>query len=217
MKEIEFLTVPFEVKKVKDDQNIGLIEGYASTFGNVDLGLDVVDKGAFKKTIKEGGVKWPILADHNPLTPIGINVEANEDSKGLEVVGELELGVEKAKERYLLAKQAQRHGGRMGLSIGYMTITAAPNKDNPRIRHLKEIKMYEYSLVTFPMNTEAMVTAAKSIGAIDKANFLLQHLKNQGIDLKDLEVALRMEAAKHDEDPSKLAQSLDTLIEKFKS
>lgn len=217
MKNIEFLTMPFEVKKVKDDQNVGLIEGYASTFGNIDLGFDVVEKGAFKKTMKESGVNWPILADHNPLTPLGINLEAAEDTKGLDVVGELELGVEKAKERYLLAKQAQRHGGRMGLSIGYMTITASPNKDNPRIRHLKEIKMYEYSLVTFPMNTEAMITAAKSIGAVDKANFLLQHLKHLGLDLKELEVALRIEAAKNDEDPTKIGQSLDALIEKFKS
>lgn len=217
MKQIEYRTFEFKLSKVDDDKETGRVEGYASTFGNIDLGLDIVVKGAFKKTIKEGGVNWPILADHNPYTPIGMNVEAAEDSKGLAVVGELELGVQLAKERYLLTKQALKHGGRSGLSIGYMTIQAEPDADNPRLRKLKELKLFEYSLVTFPMNTEAMVTAAKGIGAIDKANYLLSQLKAQGVSLKDLEIALRSEAAQNDEDPTKISQSLDNLILKFKS
>lgn len=214
---VEFKTFEFDLREVKEDSDtkVGRIEGYASTFGNIDLGLDIVEKGAFKKTIKEN-VKWPILADHNPYEPIGINIEASEDSKGLSVVGELELDVQKAKERYLLAKQAKRHGGRAGLSIGYMTIKAEPDANNPRLRVLKELKLYEYSLVTFPMNTEALVTAAKSIGDIDKTKILLQHLVNQGISLKDLEIALRNEAAQVNEDPTKISQSIDNLINKFR-
>lgn len=215
---IEYKTFEFELTETKeadDNQDVGIIEGYASTFGNVDLGLDVIDKGAFKKTIKESK-NWPILADHNPYTPIGMNTEAIEDSRGLKVVGELELGVRLAKERYLLAKQAKRHGGRAGLSIGYATIKAEPDSDNPRIRRLKELKMYEYSFVTFPMNTQAMVTAAKSVGAIDKATFLIHHLKEHGISLKDLEIALQKEAADQDLDPTKISQSIDNLITKFR-
>lgn len=217
MKKIEYKTFNFELKEVSDDGTTGKIEGYASTFGNVDLGLDVVKKGAFKKTIKEGGVKWPILADHNPMTPIGLNLEGEEDSKGLYVLGELELGIPKAKEKYLLAKQAIKHGGRAGLSIGYMTMQSVPNSKNPRIRELTELKMFEYSPVTFPMNTQAMITAAKGAGAIDKASFLIQQLNQQGVSFKDLEIALQIEAAKQDMDPSKIIQSIDNLILKFKS
>ena len=42
----------FELK-LDDAEPKGLIRGFASTFGNIDLGADVVDKGAFKKTLKE--------------------------------------------------------------------------------------------------------------------------------------------------------------------
>jgi HK97 family phage prohead protease len=182
----------------------------------VDLGGDRVIKGAFKKTIKEN-MKWPILADHNPYSPLGVNLSASEDSKGLYVEGELELGVEKAKEKYLLAKQAQRHGARSGLSIGYQVIKAEPGKDSPTIYDLKEIKMYEYSLVTFPMNTEALITGAKSFGAIDKVKFLMKHIFNEEISLRDLEIALKDEAARVDHDPTLVSQSIDNLIKKFQS
>jgi len=63
MKTMQFKTFPLEIKDV-DTQ--GTIRGYASTFGNVDLGLDIVDKGAFKKSLKENSGVFPILADHSP-------------------------------------------------------------------------------------------------------------------------------------------------------
>lgn len=213
---IQYKTFEFEVKDTKDDGNHGIIDGYASTFGNIDQCGDRVIHGAFKKTISEN-VKWPILADHNPYEPMGINLEAYEDSKGLLVKGELELGVKKAKERYLLAKQAQRHGGRAGLSIGYQVVKAEFAKDNPTVYELKEIKMFEYSLVTFPMNTEALVTGAKSFGCIDKVQFLMKHIFNENISLKDLEIALKDRAAQVDQDPTKISQSIDDLINKFTS
>jgi HK97 family phage prohead protease len=213
---IQYKTFDFKIDSTKDDADHGVIEGYASTFGNVDQGGDRVLKGAFKKTISEN-VKWPILADHSPYAPIGMNLESVEDSKGLYVKGELELGVEKARERYLLAKQAARHGGRSGLSIGYQVIKAEPDKNSPRILELKEIKMYEYSLVTFPMNTEALITGAKSFGCIDKVQFLMKHIFNEDISLKDLEIALKQRAKTVDYDPTLIGQSIDKLIEKFKS
>lgn len=214
--EIEFKTFEFEVKEAKDDGTEAKIEGYASTFGNIDFGLDRVMKGAFKKTLQESKGRVPILADHNPYEQIGWNEKAAEDTTGLNVEGSLILGVQKAKERYLLAKKALQLKARAGLSIGYMTIKAEPDSEQPRVRNLVELKLFEYSLVTFPMNAEAMVTAAKSIGEVDKAKFLLSQLVNQGISLHDLGVALAEQAAKHDEDPTKISQSLDNLIEKFK-
>lgn len=219
-KQIEFKTFEFEVieaKEVGDSQKEAIIEGYASTFGNIDQGFDVVDKGAFKQTLKLNKGRVPILADHNPYEQIGWNEKASEDSTGLAVVGALVLDVAKARERLALAKKALEIDARTGLSIGYSTIKAEPDQANPRIRRLKELKLWEYSFVTFPMNTEALVTAAKSIGQIDKAFELVKALKEQGINLKDLEIALRQEAARVDEDPTLISQSLDNLILKFKS
>lgn len=220
---IEYKTFEFDFKDVAeggknaDGNNVGIIEGYASTFGNMDLGFDIMEKGAFKKTLKETKAKWPILADHMPDSHIGYNLEGEEDDKGLYTKSEVNLDVEKGREKYSLAKQAKRVGGRMGMSIGFTLVKAEPDKENPRIRRIKEVKMWEHSLVTFPMNTRAFVDSAKSIGAIDKANYLISLLKQQGVSLRDLEIALRTEAAKQDEDPTKISQSIDNLIAKFKS
>lgn len=211
---LEFKTFGFEVKEATED---GIVTGYASTFGNVDLGLDVVDKGAFKKTLREN-LKVPVLADHDPTKQVGWNLKGEEDATGLFVTGQLLINeVQLAKERYALAKKALEIGAKCGLSIGYMTIQASPDANNPRIRHLKEVKLFEYSLVTFPMNVEAMVTAAKSFQCVDRARMLLQQWKELGISRSDIEMALSQEAAAQSYDATALGQSLDKLIEKFKN
>lgn len=208
---MEYKTFAFKA----DNITKGIIEGYASTFGNLDLGLDIVEKGAFKKTIQENKGRVPILADHNPYEQIGWNKQAHEDEKGLAVSGLIDQNVQKGKERLSLAKTALEIGAPFGLSIGYGTIKSEPDTANSRIRRLKELKLYEYSFVTFPMNTEAMLTAAKGVGAIDKATYLLKHILNSGVSISDLEIALRMEAAKKDYDPMELSQSLDNLLQHF--
>ena len=54
--------------------------GYASTFGSIDLGGDVVEKGAYKKTLIESNGRFPILDHHDPTRQIGWNVEASAPS-----------------------------------------------------------------------------------------------------------------------------------------
>lgn len=215
-KSVKFLTFGFEIKDLDEAANEGRFTGYASTFGNIDLGLDIVEKGAFKQTLKATKGKIPILADHNPYEQIGWNEKAIEDDRGLLVEGSIDLNVQKGKERYSLAKKALEIGAKFGLSIGYMTIKAEPDKENPRIRRLKELKLFEYSFVTFPMNVEAMVTAAKGLAGVDRANFILEHLKLAGIEKTELEQALQIEAAAKSKDPG-LSQSLDRLISILKS
>ena len=218
-KELKYMTFPFEIKEADDDGKVGIIDGYASTFNNVDFGLDVVDKGAFVKTLKENGAKVPILADHDPYKPIGYNLKASEDDIGLKIKGEVNLEVALGKERMSLAKQALRIGAAMGLSIGYMTIKAEPDTKNPMIRRLKELRLFEYSFVTFPMNDKAIVTAAKAWkenGGIDRVQFAVNHLKEMGISLKDIELALRLsEAGNKENDPTMISQSFKSAIEAF--
>ena len=212
MKNLGFKVFPFEIK---DADAQGFIRGYASTFGNVDLGLDIVDKGAFKKTIKEtSGGKFPILADHDPSKLIGWNIRAEEDETGLKVEGQLDLNVQLAKERYSLARKALEHGIQMGLSIGYMTIKAEPDREKPMVRRLKELKLFEYSIVTFPMNTEAMITAAKSALTNDRVTLIMEEAKKLGLTIDDLKSALQGAAPTND--PSQMAQSIDEIIKKFK-
>lgn len=47
---IERKTFQIEIKEISDS---GHMEGYLSVFDVVDLGRDIIEKGAFKKTIKE--------------------------------------------------------------------------------------------------------------------------------------------------------------------
>jgi HK97 family phage prohead protease len=189
----KFLNFPFELKSI--DENEGTIEGYASTFGNMDLGFDIVDQGAFKKTLKENKGKVPILADHNPSKQIGWNMTAEEDSKGLWVTGKLDIANNAlARERFSLVKTAKEIGATSGLSIGYMTIKAEPDSMNPSVRRLKELRLFEYSLVTFPMNTEAMVTAAKNWTLNPSIENLVEAILSKGYSLEEVQKVLASRA-----------------------
>jgi HK97 family phage prohead protease len=154
----QFKTFPFKIDRV---ENTGEFCGYAATFGNVDLGGDVIDRGAFTNTLKSNQGRVPILDHHDPKKHIGWNLEAREDKHGLFVCGQLNLEVQLARERLGLMNQASRVGGRMGLSIGFRSIRESPDSQRPEIRHLQELQLIEYSLVIFPMNTEAGVTRIK--------------------------------------------------------
>lgn len=162
---MERLTVPIEWKASSDGS--GTLEGYASTFGNVDLGGDVVVKGAFIKTIgniKANGI--PLLADHVASTAsvLGTIVDAKEDANGLWIKASFSSAPSAQDVRIKLLE-----GHLKTMSIGYETIDYAwKDVDGRRARALKELKLWETSVVVFPMNPEAVVSRVKSIaGALD--------------------------------------------------
>ena len=200
------------------DPTKGIIRGFASTFGNIDLGDDVVDPGSFKKTLQETKGIVPILADHDPSKQIGWNVRAEETDKGLYVEGKLNLEDERARAKYNLIKQALELGAKMGLSIGYGVIKAVPDKERPSVRRLKEIKLYEYSVVTFPMNTQAMVTAAKAwtdeFTKSQTIEEILNFANDRGLTKFALLEALQSAAATEDSsEPGDVSHSLDRIME----
>jgi len=152
---MERKTLKFEVKDINEDE--GTFTGYASTFTDVpDSYGDVVDKGAFKKTIKENRSRIKILWNHSVMEPIGKPLEMTEDDTGLLINGKLTLGVQRAKETLALMKD----GVINEMSIGYDTITEAVVKG---VRHLKEIKLYDVSPVTFAANPSAMILDIKAV------------------------------------------------------
>jgi uncharacterized protein len=145
----------FEIKKEPDQD--GLFEGYASVFGIVDQGMDVVERGAFGKSLGSGR-KVKMLWQHDPQKVIGVWDEIAEDERGLYVKGRLLKGVAQAEEAMVL----MRAGALDSMSIGYRTVEAVP-EGNGRIRKLMEVELHEVSLVTFPMLPDAKVTAVKSV------------------------------------------------------
>ena len=161
--EFESKFIQFELKTVEDDdEQKGEFSGYGSIFGNKDLGNDVVVSGAFGKSLRRRKPKEvKLLWQHKQDMPIGVFDKITEDGDGLAVKGRLALGTQMGREAYELMKM----GALDGLSIGYK---ADPNKQEydsrRRRRMLKEVDLMEISLVTFPMNPKARVSAVKGEG-----------------------------------------------------
>ena len=152
---IQRKAVAFELKKEPDED--GRLEGYLSVFGHVDQGMDIVERGAFTKSLGSGR-KPKLLWQHDTNQPIGVWDELKEDERGLYGKGRLSKDVEKGREAMALL----RMGAIDGISIGYKTVEAVP-EGGGRIRRLIEVDLFEASLVTFPMNELATVTDIKSI------------------------------------------------------
>jgi len=137
------------------DEAKGEIEGLASVYGVVDSYNDVVEPGAFARTLDHKKGKVPLLWQHDSHEPIGVAYLA--DSKdGLRVHGKLNLAVGKAREAFELVKQ----GAINGFSIGYETVKESWEGS---IRYLKELSLWEVSVVTFPANDEARIATVKSV------------------------------------------------------
>lgn len=155
--------LPFQIKATDDAK--GTFEGLLSAYGVVDLVGDVVEKGAFSKTIAESGGSVPLLWQHDHKMPIGtLELEDRED--GLWVKGELLIDeVQQAREAYALVKRNVIRG----LSIGFRVVR---QKMEDGIRKLKEISLKEGSIVTFPALPVAQIVSVKEQGKADFATEL---------------------------------------------
>lgn len=140
----------------------GFFEGYASVFHVIDGQMDVVRPGAFRWVLdkwRQSGRLPKLLWQHDPAQIIGIWHGCYEDDRGLYVKGQLLLEVEKAREAYALmcAKAIE------GLSIGYVVRQSRKGTLNGRaVTFLDDLDVKEISLVTFPANAQAIVTAVKT-------------------------------------------------------
>lgn len=136
----------------------GVFEGYASTFNTIDNSGDLVLPGAFNHSLARRGVSnIRMLFQHDPAQPIGIWLDIKEDSNGLYVRGQLSMDVQRSAELAGLL----RDGAIDGLSIGFKTIRANREKATG-IRKLKTIDLWEISIVTFPMLSNARIASFKN-------------------------------------------------------
>ena len=138
---------------VSDDS---VISGHASLFGACDQGGDIVAKGAYAASLdalSARGGRVKMLWQHDPAQPIGVWDEVREDAQGLYVKGRILMDVARGREAAALIAA----GAIDGLSIGYRTRRAT--RDDKGRRVLAELELWEVSLVTFPMLSEARVDA----------------------------------------------------------
>ncbi len=155
----DYLDFEAEIK-AEGEEDKGEFTGYASIFGNKDLGNDIIEKGAFMRSLRrKGAKKIKMLYQHDTKEPIGVFDQVKEDDDGLYVKGRLAMGTQKGREVYELMKM----GAIDGLSVGYRVDAKGYEYDKrKRTRNLKEVDLMEISAVTFPMNPSARIQAVKS-------------------------------------------------------
>jgi len=157
-KHAPFIICKFEIKAVDDktDPDNFIIEGLASPYGNIDSYRDVVMPGSFTTDIISKGAGRPILWQHNRSEPIGKG-EMTDQTAGLAC----QIRLPKADTFVSGRVMPQvKIGSVTGLSIGYRTIKEEWD-DVARVNRLLELELKEVSLVTFPANDNARITAAK--------------------------------------------------------
>ena len=167
--EIKRISCPLVEVKADGDANSseGEFSGYGSTFGNLDLGGDIIRARAFEKSLNEWAMKGEmpfLLAFHDMSRPIGDWLEMREDEKGLFVRGRLWVKGDRRIEDAVMAYNMLRGTGQKTLSIGYrVNDYEMQESERGSIRIIKEIDLVEVSIVPIPMNPAAKITAVKSL------------------------------------------------------
>ncbi|EYB67407.1 Phage prohead protease, HK97 family [Deinococcus phoenicis] len=157
---VETKSLTIEVKA----EGEGIITAYAAAFGNTDSYGDVIQRGAFVKTVSERKDKIKVLYNHDYYSqlPVGKPVSLVEDSYGLLTSTKMSQ-TQMGQDIYTLAQE----GALDSMSIGYSAYKAEyPDDDASRQsgiwRVITEAKLYEYSFVPFPANEGAVITGIKS-------------------------------------------------------
>lgn len=153
-----FKDFSFSLKAI--GENDGVVEGYGAVFGNIDFGGDVIAQGAFEKTISgiaASGRKLPMLWQHDGYNPIGVWDVLKEDDVGLYVKGTVLINTRQGADAYEMLKA----GAVTGMSIGYSARDYSRD-EKTGVRTLKQLDLFEISLVTFPMNDQARVDNVKT-------------------------------------------------------
>ncbi len=166
---------------MKADEDTGVVEAYVSIMGIVDEDMppDMIENGAFTKTIQErgpaGANKIRVLHQHGWSEVIGKPIELVEHSRdqlpvellekfpgatgGLFTKTQFVLDVQRARETFALYKA----GAMDEWSIGFDTLDSDMDKDDNSVafRRIKEVRLWEYSPVTWGANQATITTAVK--------------------------------------------------------
>ena len=149
------------------DEKSGIVKGYGSVFGNIDSDGDIINKGAYSKTISENGKRVKYLYQHDMDRPLGKMVDLYEDEKGLifeASIPKTQLGAD--------VMELMKAGVITENSVGILPITKEIIGDN---RHINEVKLFEISAVTLAANDQAMILDVK--GNIDRNKVLNRYDK----------------------------------------
>lgn len=182
---IERIEVKFATDAI--DAKTGEFKGYGAVFANLDSHCDIIEPGAFKKSLSEWKSKGKLPAMKlmhgsalNPLgddLPIGKYTKMEEDNRGLYVEGKLSsLDTDHGRRIYGLMLDDVLDG----LSIGYHVKAFVPGVGDGVRRRLQHLDLREVSLVGEPSNDKARVTAVKAAAEIKTIREFEQFLRDVG-------------------------------------
>ena len=164
---MELKSIPAEFKAASKRE----IEGHAAVFGNRDSYGDVIKAGAFARTLANDRGRVKVLYQHEPSNAIGKPIEMLEDDRGLRVkakIADTTLG------RDVMA--LIESGVVDELSIGYDAVVEEYDSQ-AGVRNLLEIKLWEFSPVTWAANDLAKIISVKHASDLDAVLDRLERVK----------------------------------------
>jgi HK97 family phage prohead protease len=147
--------VGMELKAIMESGDDYVLTRYAAVVNNSHLGNDVILPGAFEKPLRDHAMPLLLINHDMQSPPIGTVVEAQEDRN----VAHLPKSDTWVSSR--IAPQIKNRGLR-STSIGYTPTKKLTRKDG--VRELKEIRLYEISVVNPPINPLADIESVKKRG-----------------------------------------------------
>ncbi len=164
---MSFETKQYQIKE--DASGEFKFDAYGAVFGNKDRGGDILEKGAFKRTIDHNDGRFPLVADHQLKMDSRLGVAyAEEDEHGVHVKGHINTDTQMGQEVASHIRHAEKHDLSLGMSFGYEVVKDKYDKEKDA-RRLKEIKNHEFTVTQIPMNEEARVMGVKGILQDDDA------------------------------------------------
>lgn len=174
------ITSNFRVKSVDKEKESITIEGFANTT-NKDRSGDVILEEAWTKGGMNNYLQNPIvLAFHNHERPIGEVIEYSVNQEGLRVVAEISKA---AGDVYNLVKE----GVLKAFSVGFRVKDADYDSETD-IFVIKDLELYELSVVSVPANSESIFSVKKSFKDEEEYNEFKYSFNKQN--KQDLELEL---------------------------
>lgn len=189
-REYKSFHIPAGAVKILDDEQ-GIVEHIITVFGVPDKGMppDVSHPGSFKKTIAERGLQVLVLDQHRADSvmrvlgkPVGIQEVGREGlpSEILDEYPEATGGVQATTQFFLDTPEGLgtfrriKNGGITEWSYGYDPLDVKRDKikwrgEDLAVRHLKTVKLYEYSPVLWGMAESATLDAKAAATEDDDA------------------------------------------------
>lgn len=169
------VSIPIDAKRAKFDENERTVKGYAIVWGSKNDFNEIVLKGATLNSLNARGVesegknKIVLLRQHRMDQPIGYFTVLREDDYGLYFEAELIEGTQASNE----ALAEIRQGVLSQLSYGFSYIWDKTEYDDQQDAFiLREIKLWEISVVTFSSDENAQLRSFNDFQADQKLGVL---------------------------------------------